>query len=155
MEKEIKIDKEKLRRTRQPEDNGKKPKEPPAITAGSVDKALDLAFNPSRDKIREVTVVDRIQGRLLPQLDMQELMWQYVIETATYRQDSQNYKKVYEKDMPEPPNIIADFTYRTAQWQKSIGGLNLNKIIDITLAEMETKMQEGDYSGADYFDKDR
>lgn len=130
-------------------------KEPPAITAGPIDRVTDLIFNPSRDKIREVTVIDRIQGRLLPQLDIIDLMWQYIIEIATYRQDAVNYALVYGKDRPEPPNLHGEFTYRSAQWQKSVGGSNLKSGVDITLAEIETRSDEGgEPLGGHGFDED-
>lgn len=133
---------------------GKKTAREPKITAGSIDKVVDLAFNPSRDKIREVTVIDRMQGRLLPQLDLIDLMWQYVIEVATFRYDEELYKTNYpESDYPIPPNLIEEFTYRTAQWQKSVGGKNLQSAIDLALAETETAGGLEDLERkADYFD---
>ena len=117
------------------------------VSAGAIDKVVDLAFNPSRDKIREVTIIDLLQGRLLPQLDMVELVWQHVIEVATYRQDSVEYARLYKMEQPIPPNIIDWFVYRTAQWQKSIKGRNLEKMIDIALAETEARAGEEDELG--------
>ncbi len=120
------------------------------VSAGAVNQVVDYVFNPTREKIREVTYIDRSQGRLLPQLDIIDLMWQYVIEVATFRQDQANYSTVYGKVRPTPPNLISEFSYRTAQWQKSINGTNLKSAIDIALAEIETRSDsDGDGTGGD------
>ena len=52
---------------------------PKPVTAGAIDRVVDLAFNPSNEKIREMTYIDRSQSKLLPQLDVFALAWQYVI----------------------------------------------------------------------------
>ena len=125
-------------------------KEPESVTQGSVNKVIDLAFNPTRDKIREVTIIDRVQARLLPQLDLIQLMWEYVIEISICRQNSANYKAIFKQDNPVPPKLIDEFMYRTAQWQKSVAGKNLERATDIALAETETKgdnMEFGDMDG--------
>jgi len=116
----------------------------PSVTAGTIDRVVDLAFNPSRDKIREMTSIDRMQGRLLPQLDIIDMVWQHVIEVAFFRQNVDEYKRLFERDEPIPPALIGEFTYRTAQWQKSIQGMNLKSAIDLALAEVETRGEEGD-----------
>lgn len=127
----------KLKRTKVPEEP--EVKEPESVTQGSVDKVIDLAFNPTREKIREVTVIDRLQARLLPQLDMIGLVWQYCIEIALCRQNYEDYESTYKRDKPIPPNLLDEFMYRTAQWQKSVGGKNLERATDIALAETETR----------------
>ena len=138
----------KLVRTPQPSsDEDEENDKPLAVNAGAIDRVIDLAFNPSREKIREVTVIDRLQGRLLPQLDLIDTLWGYVVEVAFFRQDFEEYKRVYKKKRPVPPDLIGNFIYRTAQWQKSIAGKNLERAIDIALAETETKTgEEGDYN---------
>lgn len=147
----IKIDPSRLRRVRKEQEEEDQVKEPPDITQGPINRVIDLAFNPSRDKIREVTVVDRIQGRLLPQLDVIDVAWDYVIQIAVFRQDSTEYERVYKQRRPIPPNFISDFTYRTAQWQKSIMGTNLKSAIDLALAETETEAgREEPISGTDH-----
>lgn len=133
-----KIDPAKLRRNQPPAES--KPKfEPENVSAGAIDRVLDFTFNPSREKIREVTYIDRIQARLLPQLDIVDVMWQYVFEVALFRQDATEYERVFGKERPIPPNLIEEFTHRLAQWQKSIGGMNWKSAVDITLAEQEAK----------------
>lgn len=122
----------------------KKEKEEMSVSAGKIDKFLELVFNPSDEKIREVTVIDRRQGRLLPQLDILNTTWGYIIEVAAYRKDSVAYADVYERPYPIEPNLGKEFVKRTAQWQKSINGLNLTKAVDIALAEMETRVEEED-----------
>lgn len=122
-----------------------------SVSAGPVDKVIELAFNPSREKIREVTVIDRIQGRLFPLLDVINLGRQYVLEIALYRQDEEEYKKNFKQSRPVSPNLLDELLFRTAQWQKSVAGKNLERAIDIALAETENKAGEEDsgYGGRD------
>ncbi|KKN30078.1 hypothetical protein LCGC14_0837550 [marine sediment metagenome] len=141
-----------LRRHTPPSDTEHSEPKPDPVSAGPVDKVVELVYNPTREKIREMTVISVEQGRLLPQLDMIGLMWQYVIEVAAFRQDQDNYAQVYGRARPVPPNLIEEFTYRLAQWQKSIGGTNLKSATDIALAEIETKGDaEGDGLGGDSY----
>ena len=138
-----------LKRNRPPVEAKSEPR-PVPVSAGAIDRVVDLAFNPSRDKIREVTSVDRVQGRLLPQLDIVDVMWQHIIEIALFRQDAGEYEQEFKRGRPIPPNLINEFTYRTAQWQKSVGGANLKSAVDIALAEVETRIEEeGGLGGAD------
>lgn len=109
------------------------------VSAGAVDRVIDLAFNPSREKIREMTMVDRIQARNFPLLDMINKGREYCIEAAFYMADPKQYKKLYDKDKPKIPNLLDEFMFRTAQWQKSIAGKNLEKATDIALAEIESQ----------------
>jgi len=152
-----KIDKSKLNLTRKkPDDEGTEVEDEEPKVSSPIDKVIDLAFNPSRDKIREVTIIDRIQGRLFPQLDMINLGRRYCIEVAYYRQDKELFKKVFEKDCPIQPDLIDEFQYRTAQWQKSIAGKNLERAIDLALAETEAKVGDEEMGniGADAFKDD-
>lgn len=150
-----KIDPEKLKRTKPIEDDESKSEEP-KVSAGTIDKVIDLAFNPSRDKMPEVTIIDWMQGRLLPQLTLVGLGWQYIIEIAAFRQDSVEYERVFGRKQPIPPELIKEFMYSTAQWQKSVKGENLKSLADIALAEIETKAEEEDdgYRKADEYFKD-
>lgn len=131
------IDPKKLTRTGKKEAVAETTEEKDKPVSSPVGMAIDLAFNPTRDKIREVTVIDRMQGRLFPQLDMINYMRGYVLEIAYYREDAENYKRLYNREMPKPPEPLDEFMFRTAQWQKSVEGTNLNKITDIALAETE------------------
>ena len=140
-EPEVKIDADKLKRT------GKtvvieEEEKPASVSAGAVDKVIDLAFNPTRDKIREVTIIDRVQGRLFPQLDMINYMRHYCLEIAHFRQDPEAYKVLFEKEKPVPPEPLDEFIFRTAQWQKSVAGKNLERATDIALAETEGRAEE-------------
>jgi len=131
---------------------GKKPEpppQPPPVSAGPVERVIELAFNPTREKIREVTIIDRFQARLLPQLDIISQQWQYCIEVATYRQDSNKYKALFKRDVPVPPSPIEEYMYRVAQWQKSVAGKNLERATDIALAETETRGEEDEGAGGD------
>ena len=123
---------------------------PPTAAYGLGATVVELAFNASRDKIREMTIIDRVQGRLLPQLDIVSIQWQYVIEIALYRQDSLEYARLFSKDgkvklRPVPPDLHDEFMYRTAQWQKSVQGENLKRATDIALAETETRTNDDDF----------
>ncbi len=149
----IKIDPAKLKRTQHATEESAKVVSQ-SVSQGSVDKVIDLAFNPTREKIREVTIIDRVQGRLLPQLDIIGLVWQYAIEIATFRQDGNEYERLYKKKLPTPPNLLDEFTYRTAQWQKSVAGKNLERATDIALAETETRSEGEDFDDKDAWGKE-
>jgi hypothetical protein len=140
------IDPASLRRNK-PQPADPQPESPAAANALRA-SIVELAFNPTREKIREVTIVDRMQGRLLPLLDLEAQGWEYIIEIATYRQDSGLYAKLYGKPKPAQINSINEYTYRLAQWQKSVAGKNLERATDIALAETENKGDdEGDEGG--------
>ena len=136
----VKISPEALKR-RLPE-KGEPPPPPPPVSAGPVDKAIELAFNPTREKIREVTIIDKMQGRLLPLLDVINFMCHYCLEIAIFRQDSSEYKRLLKRDRPVPPDVLDELLYRIAQWLKSVSGKNLEKITDIALAETERKIED-------------
>jgi len=127
------------------EDTEPRGKEPPPVSQGAIDKVTDLIFNASRDKIREVTIVDRMQGKLLPQLDTVNSIFHYIVEVATFRMDADLYQKIYEQPCPVQPDILDDFSYRTAQWQKSINGVNLKSGVDVVLAEIESQQDKDPY----------
>ncbi len=136
-----------VRRSKSEKKEEPKP-EPLPLTSGAIDKIVDLALNPSRETIRGFTNIDRIQGKLLPQLDIIDLVWQYIIEVAAYRLNTKEYERVYKQKMPKVPNLIDEFTYRTAQWQKSVMGKSLQSAIDLALAETEVRGgEEGDIFG--------
>ena len=118
-------------------------KKQPDVSAGVVARVVDLAFNPTREKIREVTVIDRVQGRLFPLIDMVNLGMAYVLEIAIYRQDEEFYRTKFKPNVePIAPNWLDELLFRTAQWQKSVAGKNLERAIDIALAETEAKAME-------------
>ena len=94
-----------------------------------------------------MTIIDRLQARLLPQLDLISLQGQYSIEIALYRQDSSEYEKLYNKKRPIPPNLLEEYMYRVAQWQKSREGKNLDRAIDLALAETEARAGEDEFGG--------
>jgi len=146
-----KIDLAKLRRDKPPKDDSPPEEKPANVSAGPLERVTEYVFNPSKEKIREVTVVDRMQGRLLPQLDVIDAVWQYVVEVALFRQDANEYEKIFKKKRPIPPNLIQDFIYRTAQWQKSIEGLNLKSGVDLALAEMESRSDNVELQSGDGF----
>lgn len=142
----INIDPERVRRNKAKAEEEKKEPKPLPTTAGTIDKVVDYAFNPSREKIREMTSVSPAQAKLLPQLDIVDMMWDFVIEVALYRQNADYYQQLFKEEgrkRPIPPRIIDDFVYRTAQWQKSVHGMNVKSAIDLALAETETRAGEG------------
>ena len=121
--------------------------EPPSVSAGPIERVIELTFNPSRDKIREMTVVDRMQGRFFPQLDMINAGRGYILEIAAYRQNPKLYQQVFSRERPVSPNLLDEFIYRTAQWQKSINARNLEKAVEIALAEVETRGESDEGEG--------
>lgn len=121
-------------------------KPPPPVSSGDVGKIMDFMFNPSRDSIRTVTIIDRMQGQLLPQLDLANSVYHYLIEVATYRMNCDLYAEQYKQIRPKQPDIIDDFVFRTAQWQKSVGGVNLNKGVEVVLADMESRASDDPYN---------
>ena len=135
---------ESLKRKNPPKKDAEEEHKPLPVSAGPLEKAGDYAFNPSRDKIREVTIVDRMQGKLFPQLDMVNLLRHFCLEVAEYRQNPENYSATYGKEFPVQPDALDEFIFRTAQWQKSVGGKNLESIVSIALAEKEN---QGDDEG--------
>lgn len=125
------------------------------VSAGPVEKAIDLAFNPSREKLPEVTIIDRVQGRLFPLVNVTIMLWNDVLEIAEYRYNPEAYRKAHpSKTRPTAPNLLDELLYKTAQWQKSVQGANLVKITDLAMAEMEKEAEEegGGYHGADAYD---
>ncbi len=137
-----KIDPLKLRRTPRPEDENYDNSEPLSVSAGPIDRVIELAFNPTREKIREVTIIDRLQGRLFPIMDAMNTLYRNCIEVATYRQSLDLYKELYHKSKPAQMDIMDEMMFRIAQWQKSVAGKNLERATDIALAETEVKAGE-------------
>lgn len=114
-----------------------------------VGKIADMTLNPSREKIREVTVVDIIQGHLFPILDTLNTEWDYVFRVAMYRQNESAYAAMFpDEPVPVSPDTIDNFTFRTAQWQKSIRGRGLEFSVDLAKSQQESE-GEGDGSGSD------
>lgn len=140
------IDSSKLQRKKPPVE-AEDTKGEVKVSQGAIDRIVDLVGNPSRDKIREVTSITAMQGKLLPQLDIYDLMWQHYIEVAMYRYDPELYKATYERDMPIFPNIVEEFMYRTAQWQKSVQAMNLKSMMDLALAETEARGAQDEFTG--------
>jgi len=142
-----------ISRKKKVEETDQKVEEEVKVSAGAIDKVIDYAFNPTREKIREMTIIDRLQARLLPQLDLISLQWQYTIEIALYRQDSNEYEKIYKRKAPIPPDLLEVYMYRVAQWQKSREGKNLDRAIDLALAETEARAGEEEFEKPDkYFE---
>lgn len=139
------LDLDKLKRKPKAQEAEEDKAESSQGVSGAVGKAIDLAFNPTREKIREVTIINTIQGRLFPLLDIINEGRQYIMEIALYRENKDAYKALFnKKGTPIMPNLLDEFMYRTAQWQKSVQGTNLTKITDIALAETEVRSGEED-----------
>ena len=49
------------------------------------------------------------------------------------------------------PNILDDYLYHVAQWQKSVQGMNLGRITEIALAEKEAEAEENNIDPDKYF----
>jgi len=139
-----KLDTDKLKRSIPPKKE-KPVKEPVVVTQGAIGMVTDFMFNPTRDSIRSATVIDRMQGRFFPQLDMINLMFGYYLEMACYRENPDYYAEAFEKEYPEHPNPMEELMYRTAQWQRSVGGKTMNEGLEIVKVEKEAQAQEDDY----------
>ena len=128
--------------------NPTEPKEEPkSVSAGPVERIVELALNPSRVTELGFTVLDHNQARLLPQLGIQGLMWDNCVEVAMFRQDADEYFKVHKRKRPIYPNLIDEFTHLTALCQKSYKGENLKSAIELAMAETEAKAGEEDMLG--------
>jgi len=132
-----------LKRNRPAKDEESEPI-PLPVSAGPVDKIVDMVFNPSQEKMLEFTVLDRNQARLIPQLGIIDGVWEYTIEVAFFRYSSELYKSSFKKERPSQENLMKRFIFLTAQCQKSLQGQNLKSAIDLALADVETRGQEGD-----------
>jgi len=120
-------------------------KQAESVSAGPIDRVIELAFNPSREKLREVTIIDRMQGRTFPLIDTMSSLFLDCVKVAAYRQSPIGYAKTFEE--PHPPelfDIMGEYLYRAAQWQKSIAGKNLERATDIALAETEKGTEDED-----------
>ena len=126
-----------------PKEEPKKEEENKSVTQGAIEKITDYMFNPSKDKIREVTSIDRLQARWLPQLDVNNEVWAYLLKIAAYNSDYEAYCEEYKEEYPTPPNVYDIFTYRTAQWQKSVAAMNLKAGMELALAEKERELDDG------------
>jgi hypothetical protein len=149
------IDKSKLKRTKKID---KAPQETEVrVDQGYVKEAMSLAFNPTPEKIREVTIIDKRQAKLFPMLDVISSLMTGCIEIAAYRQNKDKYFELFQKEKPdELKSHLNELLYRTAQWQKSEKGANLTKITDIALAQVETRAGDDEgYAGQDPWDKDK
>ena len=146
------LDATRLKRAKPPdseEEDVRLPDKSVSVSAGPIDRVIELAFNPTRDKIREVTIIDRMQGRLFPIMDSMNRLFGNCVEVATFRQSKSEYKAWYGKPKPEPLDIVDEMMFRIAQWQKSVAGKNLERATDIALAETETRAPEDeDYSSS-------
>ena len=143
------LDPTKLKRRVQPGAGGTaEPDRPKSVSAGAVGMVIDLAFNPSREKMREMTIIDRVQGRLFPQMDMINMLRQHCLAIAGYREATAggNGGNV---EAPVLPDVLDEYLYRVAQWQKSVNGKNMEKAVDIALAEIETRSDEDSPVGED------
>jgi hypothetical protein len=118
-------------------------REKESVTQGAIDRVIDLAFNPSREKLREVTIIDRMQGRLFPLIDTTNFMMMECLKIAIYRQSPNQYMEIFEEECPSPiSDPMGEYLIRTAQWQKSVAGKNLERATDIALAETEKGTEE-------------
>jgi len=145
-----KIDPSTLKRANRDDPNETRTPKIDSVSAGPVDKVIELAFNPSREKLKEVTIIDRMQGRTFPLIDTMGSLFLDCIKIAYYRQSPGDYERVFEEEHPPLVfDIMGEYLYRAAQWQKSIAGKNLERATDIALAETEKDTGDDDrYSGA-------
>ena len=75
----------RARRKQEEQKQAQKEPSPTPVSAGPVDKIVDMVFNPSQEKTLEFTVLDHNQVRLIPQLGIIDAVWEYCIEVASFR----------------------------------------------------------------------
>jgi|TARA_Y100000310_G_scaffold76443_1_gene72923 hypothetical protein len=122
------------------------PEEENSTTAGNIGRVIDYAFNPSKDKIREMTNISRLQAAAFPLLDVKTDGLKHCLAIAAYNVGEIN-------KIPIMPDLSDTFVHRTAQWQKSIKGSNLEKAVQLAMAEIESEgMNHDPLRGIDYDD---
>ena len=112
------------------------------ISRGSViGQIASLTLNPARHLLRQFTYINRYQASLFPLLDTIISGRQYVLEVQAYLNDrvlySKEAKKVHKPLIPEMPDLASVMLESIAAWQKSIGGKNFEKGLELALAETE------------------
>lgn len=123
-----------------------------SVSAGPISAIVEYIANPTQEKIREVTYVDAQQAHLFPLLDTVNMLQLYVLSIAEYRMNPKLYSETHKDVYPPQPNVINHLLYRTAQWQRSLKGKNLEKLQDIAQSEVEGKSQdEGGGGGGNPF----
>lgn len=143
------IDPNKLRRSRRDDREDVVTTKAESVSAGPIDKVIELAFNPSPDKLKEVTIIDRMQGRTFPLIDTMGSLFLDCIKISLYRQSPEDYKKLFTEEHPPLVfDIMGVYLIKTAQWQKSIAGKNLERATDIALAETEKETGDEDRYGS-------
>jgi len=131
------------KRVQEAEEAVRRMREKGAVSAGPVDRVIELAFNPSREKLREVTIIDRMQGRTFPLIDTMNSLFLDCVKIAAYREAPGRYEEAFEEEHPPVVfDIMGEYLIRSAQWQKSIAGKNLERATDIALAETEKGAEE-------------
>lgn len=140
------IDKKNLKRKKTKTDEDGENEEQ-KTTAGAIERLVDYAFNPSDEKLREMTVINRMEGMLLPIVDILGTERQNILDIVSYRYDPTAFEKIARKKYPESPDLVALFVKRKAQWNKSIEGRNLKEAINVTLADIEVRSGEEDMFG--------
>ena len=126
---------------------------PSPVSAGPVDRLVDVMVNPVADKLLEFTDLDHNQVTLIPQLAIIDKVWEYCYEIAVFRQDSVVYKQRYKQEHPVLSNLMRDFVFKLAQCRRSLGGKTLKSLVDLVLADLETRNnEEGASIGRDFED---
>ena len=124
-----------------------------AVSAGEFGSLIDGIFNTSREKMPEFTVITPQQGQIFPFLSTLNKIFNNCIEVATYRQSPDVYKAIYNEDKPKEVDVIDEFLFSTAQWQKSIRGKTLDAGTDLIKTDMETKAREEAWGETDAGEK--
>jgi len=151
----MKIDPEKLKTKpkRGEEEGDEEPQEPKPIAQSIGNRAIDLAYNPEWEALRSVTVIDYMQGRLFPIIDMILSGQQYLMEVVTYRNSREDYYRLYRKGKPKTPPqmpaLLEELLKRTAQWQKSVKGTALDKLTLLAQTEIEAQAGKDELSAAE------
>lgn len=139
-ERAAKLAEERAKKKKEAE--AKAPEKPTPVSAGAVDRIVDVLINPTPEKILEFTDFDRNQVTLIPQLGIIDNVWEYYVELATFRENEATYKVKYEKSYPVIGNMMKRFVFLLAQCRRSLGGKTQKALEDLALADLESRAME-------------
>jgi len=114
-----------------------------SVSAGPVDKIVDVLINPAPHMILGFTDFDRNQVALIPQLGIIDDVWEHCIEIVAHNENPTQYEEKYKKVYPVLENPIKRFVYLLAQCRRSLGGKTQKALEDLALADLESRNIEG------------
>lgn len=135
----------KKEKEKEKEEADRQPK-PVPVSEGPVGVLVDAIVNPTADKMLEFTNFDHNQVNLIPQVLLIDDMWTYLIDILEYRNDREMFRRYHpESPIPQLGSQARQYVTLLAKTRRSLNGSTLQKMEDLTLAELETRAsREGD-----------